>query len=208
MYASIRHDERLASTFFLYLILVTQIVPITTIYALSNENSLFYNLTCLSYLVTIFIVNYIKPPFQIIAGKWFSLCFVGMLLLLCLYMVLATFQQRGWPSLTALSLYDIYKFRRALPASDKLLGYAMRFSMQLILPVFVTISFLKKKYKYSLLFLSIIALMFLYTGNKTFMFSIPLVLVCVFFYFFNFVFCICSYRCFLFRGQRLTLHAF
>ena len=73
LFLGIRHEYKKASTFFLYLTFLTNIVPMTTIYAFANANSLFYSLTCAAFLLCEYLVGWLKMPniprFPVYVGK-------------------------------------------------------------------------------------------------------------------------------------------
>ena len=168
-----------ASTSLLYLVFLLQIVPITTIYSLGNENSEYYNILCIAFFLCEIIVGYTcdRTVLQrnVFISKTMCLCFGACSLLMIVYIVL----KNGAPSLTALNIYDVYELRSSGAFQlNKYLGYIFDWLMKVLLPMGVAISLLKKRYITSVLLCGVIFLMYLYSGHKTYLFSIPFVLVC------------------------------
>lgn len=179
LFFCIRHTERKASTFFLYLVFLLQIIPITTIYALGNDSSAYYNVLCGAFLLCELLVRYTASStfFQrnSVISKAMLWCFGGAIVLLMIVVV----KNNGAPSLIALNIYDVYELRRSGSFQiGKYMNYILTWSTKVFIPLFLAISLLKRRYLAALLFCVLQCLLYLYTGNKSWLFMLPMVVVC------------------------------
>lgn len=171
-----------ASTFFLYFKYIFEIIPITIIYALGNDSSLYYNVLCLAYLLCVFIVNGYNIKSLRIKMKYLpffiKLGFIVLVALMFIYIVL----NNGLPTLQALNIYEVYELRESgVFKINKYMGYLLDWSACVILPFFLSNLLYRKKYVKAIIPAILIFSIYLYTGHKTFLFSIPLVIVCTLF---------------------------
>lgn len=176
IFLTIKHERKKASTFFLYLIFLLQIIPITTIFAFKNEAWGYYCILLMCFWLCIFLVNYTAPIRKISSSFYFSKIMVGISIALVIFVLGAIILKNGAPSLIALDLFDVYELRGS--GSFKLGGYLQSFLLPIvigvILPVAVAKTINDKKYMLSVAACVLIFLIYLYTGHKTYLFYILL----------------------------------
>lgn len=179
LFWNIRHEERSVSSFLLNLHLVIGIIPITVIYALCNENPIYYNVLCFSYLLAEEIV---KQKQRIMASPLSRIARIPKLILFgsviaVLGLMIYVFLTNGPPPMTALDVLDVYELRgEDYFIRNEYINYLYQWIMAVLLP-FMMAYFLVKKKNFPVLFCVVIALVFyLYSGNKTNLFVIPLVI--------------------------------
>jgi len=175
----IRHNEKKASSFFLYFVFLFQIVPITSSYALADRSTEFYFVLILSYALCALLVSFVGNKKKIgrstgISGVVF-LGFVSVFFLILLILI----RRHGAPSLDALDIYSVYDLRESGAFSlGKYENYLFTWTTAVILPAGISLATTKRKYLISLILCGIMLLLYLYSAHKTFLFSIPLVLAC------------------------------
>lgn len=164
------------SSFFLILINLTQIVPITTIFSFSDENAEYYLLLCLAFLICETIT-----VFSSAIVVWFSLdkkVIVGISLLIILGLLAIIVVKYGGPSLTALNIYSVYEMRESGNFSlSKYSGYIFKWAIYAIIPFLTALAIYKNKRIISIGFIAVLFLLYLYSGHKAILFSAPLILV-------------------------------
>lgn len=181
MFFFIRHDQRKASTFFLYFVFLFQMVPITSVYAFANESTIFYSVLCVSYLLCILVAGYTTDASKVyrnpIVSKTMMLGCGAIMLMIVAVIVL----RYGAPSLAALNIYDVYELRSSGAFTlGRYENYLFTWTTAVILPVGIAWCITKRKFILMGILSGIMLMLYLYSGNKTFLFSIPLVIVCTF----------------------------
>lgn len=179
LFFNIRHEERKVSSFLLNLQLVIAIIPITVVYALCNESSIYYNVLCLAFLIAECMVK----------GKWREeefplrkierlpyLIFIGCILIIFGMLGYAVITN-GLPPLTALNLKDVYELRgEEYFITNQYINYAYTWIMVVLLPFILALFLVKRKYVSASICALIALMLFLYSGNKTNLFLIPLII--------------------------------
>lgn len=181
LFFGIRHNEKKASTFFLYLVYLTQIIPISTIYALYDDSSAYYHTLCAAFLICELIVGWTanqpilkRNSFISTVLHWGLACAIPVVLL-------AIFLQNGLPSLTALDISKVYELRGSGQFQlSKYMEYLMRWATAFFIPLFIAKAISERRYFIVLFLCGIQSLIYLYTGHKSFLFALPLVIVCAF----------------------------
>ena len=179
LFLSIRHTSHRASSFFLYFVFLFQIVPITSVYALANESSAYYLVLCFSYLMCCLITGYTWDRPRVERDSLVSGTVVlgyGLVALLIVGLLVARY---GVPSLDALNIYSVYELRSSGAFQvGKYESYLFTWTTAVILPAGIAWCLTKRRYIFSLILSGVMLVMYLYSGNKTFLFSIPLVVLC------------------------------
>lgn len=179
MLLPIRYERRSASTFFVFLLVVMQMIPITIIYAQTNGMSpVYYNLLCGSFLMCEMIVGRTKnqPPFLFI--KHFSQLLIPFFLVVSFLVVAIIIKKNGMPTSTALNVFNVYELRRNGSFQiGKYTGYLLDCVMTVFLPVIMIKSINSNSNFFLLVSMVCLLLIYLYTGHKTYLFSIGL---CIF----------------------------
>lgn len=174
----INHEERKVSTFFLGLQYMTGIIPITVIFAFSDENVLYYSTICVAFAVAeiiVFISRKIVWP-QIELSTHIVLI---VFYLITIIVYLGIVKENGMFSLDALNIYNVYEVRAGFKL-NKYIGYLFNWQYTIITPFFIIRSFKKKNY-ISMIGFSLLQLVaYFYIAMKAILFIIPLViLVCI-----------------------------
>ena len=182
LYIPILVMESKASSFFLAMILCLQFLPISTIYAFCNGSSLFYVELCLSFLVCELICLY-RPENngQVERNDLLSFIMMAAFLVIIVLIILFMIKTYGKPSFKAMDIYSVYEIRSSGPDINKYVGYALGSTMYVFFPVLLSWSIKKRRFVVCLLSALAILLIYLYTGNKSYLFSIPLVVACTLF---------------------------
>lgn len=179
LFLGIKHNEKRPSTFFLCVIFLLQIVPITTIYSLGNQNSLYYFTICIAFLLCEALVGCIKNNVGIQRNSKISEIIEISFILIVLATFLAVVIKNGLPSLVALNIYNVYDLRENNPIDvSGYLNYFFQWSVNIIIPFLIAKCLLLKKYFLTVLLCLFEMLMYLYSGHKSILFTIPLVIIC------------------------------
>lgn len=173
------HDEKRASSFFLYFLFLFQIVPITASYALSNRATEYYFVLIVAYAFCILLTSYFGNKKQLqrstVFTKTVAFGYAGIMLLVLLLLV----RRYGMPSLSALNIYNVYDLRGSGVFSlGKYENYLFTWTTAVILPAGIALTLTKRKYLFACILCGIMLLLYLYSAHKTFLFSIPLVFIC------------------------------
>lgn len=163
-------------------------IPLSSVYAMKDESSAFFFITCSTYLVVqwVFINNhketgrteaYISDTKSV---KTLRLSCLAFLVLTTILM----FLQLGFPSLGALVLENVYDIRQNLHISNYV-RYMLWVCAQVIVPFGIADGYVRKN-KIQILLCILCQLMFyLWTGNKTWFFAIFLISAIMFLLFFK-----------------------
>lgn len=184
LFWGISHKKQTASSFFLQMLLFLQMVPLTVVYALCDESTIYYSCVCAAVIVCECLVAKMRPiPCDIrIPGISQERIVAGGFCLLIVLFIVYVYLLNGLPTLTALNLMDVYKVR--LGGNYQLGqygGFLQILITKIVVPVLLTKFFLEKRWGPLLLVLSGELVIYLYSGHKTFLFAPALVLCTVFF---------------------------
>ena len=179
LFFGIRHTEKKASTFLLYVVYISQIIPISTIYGLCNENSLYYHLLCLAFLVCEVLVGWTRDSAVLKRNAYISKVMYFGFGIAIILVVFEVIQKNGMPSLTALNIFRVYELRGSGEFQiSKYMNYLMRWSVSFLIPLFLAHTLQLRKYGWALCLCGMQGLLYLYSGHKTMLFAIPLVIIC------------------------------
>ena len=202
LFFSIRHNSRKTSTFFLYLMYLMQMVPITTAYAFSDNSTEFYSVLCLSSLLCNLIVGYTADKPKLSRSPWLSKTLILSYAAVAALIIVVIVAKYGAPSLGALDLYSVYE-QRGSGAFDlgRFGNYLYRWAVSVILPAAMALCLTKRRYISALILGVVMLAMYLYSGNKTYLFAIPLVFLCTLWSscknFYKEIFLVSCWGCFL-----------
>ncbi len=178
LFFMIEHGKEKASAFLLHFFFVLQMIPITVIYALKDENTVFYTAICISVLICEMMVRFMPVKmrdFQYVVScnKCIIAVFIGLLVLF----IVQTYRNNGLPTLTALNIYDVYELRRSgLYHISKYGGYLQTALIKVIIPILLLITLTSRHYIGVIAVFSLEVLIYLYAGQKSFLFMGILVL--------------------------------
>ena len=178
LFVCIRHTERKSSSFFLYFVFLLQIVPISTVYAMMDESTIYYHLLCVSFLLCELLVGYTgEPPLfrrNFPISRAMTLSFAVASSLLIVYVI----RKNGTPNLSLLDVYSVYDYRRSGKFQiSKYMSYMLDWTTKVFLPFGIAKALTDRKYPMATVFASLLLLIYLYTGHKVYLFAIPLLLI-------------------------------
>ena len=176
IYFSINHDKKKVSGLLLEAIYYFQIIPITVVFWMKNENFLVYTIICIGMLLCEVIVACKSGANEInfkTKFDYWKYVLWGMVIIFMLYRLL----KYGIPSLSALNLYSVYDLRRSgIYDLSKYWGYLQSIIINVCIPVLLTRCYIKKSWFGVLAILLVDIIIYLYAGHKTFLFVGPMVL--------------------------------
>ena len=169
LFLGIRHTRKKVSTFFICLMYLLQIVPISTIYALGNENSIYYHTLCLAFFMCELYAGWTEDSQYLernaFLSKAMQICFFGVII----FVMAAVIIQNGPPQLIALDMSRVYELRGSgWFQLNKYIDYLMDWCVKLLIPLFIVETYCHRKYIITLLLCGIQVLLYLYTGHKSF----------------------------------------
>ena len=178
LFSLIRHNERKPSTFFLQFQYMIAIVPITVVFAFSNEEIVYYTVVCMAFAIAevlIIVFRDVKLPKINITSKLLVIAFCLITCLVYADMII----ENGMFTLEALNIYKVYEVREKFDL-NKYIWYLFYWQYTIITPFFIIREYKKRKF-FSMLFFCILQLVaYLYSAQKALLFIIPLVVgICV-----------------------------
>ena len=176
VFLCIPHKKDYASTYFLYFKFLLEIIPITVIYGMANENHFFYNILIVSFSAAAIIVNHKKFVIQVTkrnADKLIILICSIVVVSLCINI----YMMNGLPTTMALNFDHVYELRGSgIFKISKYALYILRYAIFVMIPFLLTNALCKKKY-ISIAFYSFLTIyVYLYTGMKSYIFMLPLII--------------------------------
>ncbi len=179
LFWGIDHKSRKPSAFFLNLIFLLQIIPITTIYALGDDNTVYYLSLCAGMAVCELVVIS-RNIFEVRRENSISILFIFFCGCITIGTVLILVYKYRMPSTTAMNIYRVYELRGSGSFSPGKIfsSYFLPWITVVFIPFGIAKSIERKKYFVTILCGLILALLYLYSGNKTYLFAVPLVTIC------------------------------
>lgn len=171
-----------ASTFFLLMRIVLEIIPITIIYESCDKEVIYYNTVCAGMLLCILLVrkssSIIFRKYAYRMSKWIV---VGIIVI-CGVIMITSFVQNGAPQLTALNIWDVYKLRGGDNKFiiNKYLNYLLKALIWFGIPLLLIKSVQENRKVIMLMSISFLLIIYLYTGMKSYLFTLPLIFCCAF----------------------------
>lgn len=179
LFLGIRHEKNKASVFMLYLLYVSQVIPITCVYAMANDSALYYNIICFAILNAELILGWTGNNVCVKRKRDWSKCMVYSFLLVLLMLLFIIWMKNGMPTLIALNIYKVYELRGSgIFQINKYGRYLLDWMTGVIIP-FLTAKYMdEKKYMAAGSLCLVTFVLYLYLGQKSILFSIPLVVAC------------------------------
>lgn len=176
----IPHGEKRPSTFLMYFFIVLNIIPMTIIYALQDESTIYYTCICIGIMLCEVLVRKIKPIYIDIKIRYIDKIFVALFIFLLVFFLLYVYRHNGLPSLIALNLYDVYELRSSGAYQlSKYMRYIQSLLTSVIIPILLAVFMTKKKYVISAIIYVIEIILYLYEGQKSFLFMGIMVILIV-----------------------------
>ena len=180
LYCLIDHNAKKASSFLLYLFFLLEIIPITTIYAFSNENSVYFFSVFAAVLICELLIRFSGPIEKVERKQSLSFLVVLAFSAMLVYTVYRMVRLYGRPSSEALALFDVYSMRKNAPTLGKILNYLLKWTTAALLPFGLAKMISDRRYVFFALLTAAGLLLYLYTGHKTILFMVPMVAACSF----------------------------
>lgn len=175
----ITYKKDFVSSYLFRILTFFTIIPLSSVYAMKDESSVFFFMVVISYGATqlLFIKNHHErkeieiPPssFKNISVLRYS-CIIFLLIT-----VLLMYHQLGIPSLAALVLENVYDIRQDFNVSNYT-RYMLFVSAQVIVPFGIAEGYVRRNRIQIILCIVIQLLFYLWAGSKTWFFSIFLIL--------------------------------
>lgn len=180
----IDHNRQKVSFFMMHFFFIMQIVPLTIIYEMQDEDTLFYLTICISVMICEVLVKGcgdVNIQFEFSKGrkKWIIMGLFAFMILFILYI----YHTNGLPTLTALDIYAVYELRSSgIYQISKYVHYLQDIVVKLVFPILLSSFIMKKKWFYAGLTFAVEFVLYLYDGEKSFLFSgIMIILIMVWF---------------------------
>ncbi len=179
----VNYRKKLASTFFLFFLILLQIIPISSIYALTANNSpVYFNLLCVSFALCEILVSKTEIPVFFLNNKTISRYLIPVFFALSVLVLVLIYLKNGLPGLSALNLFSVYDLRRnSTLVLGKIERYLLNCTVTVFLPVIMIRSVNYKKIWIIFGTAVCILAVYLYTGHKTYLFSIALCILGAYF---------------------------
>lgn len=178
LFALIKHNERKPSTFFLQFQYMIAIIPITVVFAFSDEKIIYYTVVCMAFAfaeILIIFFKDVKLPQINITSKVLIIVF---LLITCIVYV-DMIAENGLFTLEALDIYKVYEVREDFEL-NKYVWYLFYWQYTIITPFFIIREYKRKKIISMIFFCILQFVAYLYAAQKALLFIIPLVVgICV-----------------------------
>lgn len=178
LFALIKHNERKPSTFFLQFQYMIAIIPITVVFAFSDEKIIYYTVVCMAFAfaeILIIFFKDVKLPQINITSKVLIIVF---LLITCIVYV-DMIAENGLFTLEALDIYKVYEVREGFEL-NKYVWYLFYWQYTIITPFFIIREYKRKKIISMIFFCILQFVAYLYAAQKALLFIIPLVVgICV-----------------------------
>lgn len=178
LFFAIPHTKKQVSVFLVYLTYLLQIVPMTAFYALCYGSPIYYHLLCLAFLMCELLLWYDFEQF-FEQNSFLSHLMITAFFLCIVVLIAECFIKNGLPAFTALDIYRAYEIRQdGVFQISKYANYLLKWSIDVFLPYFIVKSMIRKQYGHAMIYAGMILLLYLYSGNKSFLFSIPVIILC------------------------------
>lgn len=181
LFLGIRHDKYKVSTFMLYLIYLMQIIPITTIYSLGGGSVIYYNILCFGFLTCEVLTQWVKlnDVLSYLKNPLLSFILTIVLFTVLIFLIVYIVKKNGRFTLTALNIYKVYELRRSGSfALNKYANYLFNWMVSVLVPFFIVKKINNKNYFSAIMLCSLIFVIYLYSGHKSYLFCLPTVVIC------------------------------
>jgi hypothetical protein len=170
-------SENKISHIILQLHLIIMIIPLTSIYGLADQPTMFMLMILVSFLLQILLIRYL--PYlkvkKIKNAKLFNLAILFSLTFMT-YIYMIRTQSINLSAFDISTIYEIRSTRDILPV----FSYLITWQFRVINPLIIVLSYVKRKYTLLILGIGLQILMYLMYPNKEIFLSIILILFCLF----------------------------
>lgn len=176
-----------ASSLVVQLALFYIVIPMASVFALRDDSTFYFLLVSVTFLIAETVVAHVgapsrKPPaLPDRIRRSLNGLIMAALAAITAFFFLAMLVTEGLPGLTAFNLNDIYLVRAANDMPPFLLSLMSPLA-KAIIPFFLAVAVLKKRYGLAAGAFLLEILVFLWTGHKSFFFIIAIVMVVVLLY--------------------------
>lgn len=179
IYFCLEQAIRKPSDFFVTLYYYIVMVPLSVMYAFSNQNSYFFIVNCLLFMVMEIIV---KSDIKKVDFRFNNLTNA---MIICFYITTVIvyvdlFKEHGMFNFNALHIFSIYNMRGTF-SLNKYIGYLFRIQFEIITPFFIVRTLKKEEFIKCGFFVTLQLIAYLYAAQKIILFSIPMIIVIYYF---------------------------
>ena len=165
-----------SSSIILLLHFMIIILPMFTLYAVSNYSTSYFNMVCFCFSLECILLN-IMPTTKMYKLKQAKNIFYILIGSVTVFVYVSMIRANGIPSFDALNLLNVYDIRPNVKYPF-LMNYLVGWQAKAINPLMIAVSYKKKNYKLMNLFITLQLLLYLITAHKTYLFiSIAIIFV-------------------------------
>lgn len=165
-----------SSSIILLLHFMIMILPIFTLYAMSNYPTYYFNMVCFCFSLECILLN-IMPTIKIYKLKQSKFIFFLIVGVLTMFVYFSMIRANGIPNLGALNLLGVYDIR-ANVKYPFLMNYLVGWQAKVINPLMIATSYEKGNKKIAIMFIILQLIIYLITAHKSFLF-IPIAIIFV-----------------------------
>ncbi len=194
-YIAVHGQQNTVSGQFLGFIYLFTILPLICFYMLTSEPRLYLYVLLIGFLLTLYSSRllrvFVQDQIKVLRRSYSYITFDAILTIVSSHgvILLGTFlmvpviifgtlaRYNGIPSLTALSLTQVYEVRSSVIYGPTIIEYLINWQSNVLSPALVSYGMYKNKAMPVITGVAIQFFLFLYTGHKTMLFSIPLVIL-------------------------------
>ncbi|WP_421663840.1 oligosaccharide repeat unit polymerase [Lysinibacillus telephonicus] len=163
-------QEKPSNLILLVLFFIT-IIPIASIYWLKNEERIYYYSVLLSFILIIILIK-ILPIVNISLKGFKPKTIKNLLVIIAIGIMGIIFIYNGFPSIAALNFNNVYNVRSNFNYGSTIMQYLVTWLANIFNMLLLLIALINRKKFLFIFSIAIQLLLFLYTGNKSFLFSL------------------------------------
>lgn len=169
-----------SSSIVLLLHFMIMILPMFTLYSMSDYSTDYYNMICFCFSLECILLN-TMPTVKIYKLKQAKYIFYLIIGAITIFVYVSMITANGFPSLRALNLLSVYDIRSNVKYPF-LMNYLVGWQAKAINPLMIAIYYEKKNKRSMVIFVFLQLIIYLITANKTFIF-IPVAIIFVMYIF-------------------------
>ncbi len=178
-----RLDCRKPSVFLFGIVFLSMYVPIVAIYGMMKYDGMYLLILTACMIITIFLMSFENRIIFKIINYRVVQNIVGMdkliplaLGILTVIFVLLLILIKGFPTFTALNIYDVYKIRLdSYFIKNRYMNYLFIWICRIVLPFLISLFLIKGRFLLTILFSIIDLIFYLYSGEKVILFTLIII---------------------------------
>jgi len=180
IYIFLPKDNSKTSSIIILLHFMIMVVPMLTIYAMKDESTVYLNMVTSCLILECIIIRLI-PEIKITKTKQGKYIFYFLIFTITVFVYSSMIYANGLPSLRALNVLNVYEVRGGVKYPF-LMNYLVAWQAKAINPIMIATSYKYKNNKTMISFIGLQLLLYLITGNRSFLF-IPIAILIVMYIF-------------------------